>query len=417
LLYYTYLGGSDQDYGGQIALDGDGNVYLTGSTVSADFPNTSNAFETKIGGANNTDAIFTQDAVAVKLNPAASGTDSLVFSSFIGGTGIEAPTALALGPNGTMLVAGYTGSGDIVLADSTNTLQPGNRGGWDAFLYQIDPNAAAGSTLRFNTYFGGTSTDVATGVAVDATGAVYLSGYTFSEDFPLAGDTIQGYLNGFSNLWVAKLDLTQTGLGIMVYSSYLGGSFLDISEAMTLDSAGGLWLTGYTMSTDFPVTQNAYRPTYAGGASDVFVTRVDLAKPSAQAITYSTFFGGSGTDIAYGLALAGPGKVAITGYTQSSDLPVFGALPRNLLRSRMADAFVAELDSAVPGVSGLTYSTYFGGTNNDVGTQIAVGPSGSLYVCGYSGSKDLPTTDGSQKLSPYGSTSGFLLRVDKLPGE
>jgi hypothetical protein len=271
--------------------------------------------------------------------------------------------------------------------------------------------------LKFNTFFGGTSTDVATGLAVDASGMVYLSGYTLSEDFPVFGDNIQNYLRGFCNLFVAKLDLTKTGLGIMVYSSYLGGSGLDIAESMALDSAGGLWLTGYTTSNDFPVTLNAYQAGYAGGASDVFLTRVDLSKSGSQAITYSTYFGGSGTDVAYSVAPVAPGKVAVAGYSMSNDLPLAGALPVNQRRSLMADAFVAILDSTQLGSAALPYSTYFGATNNDVALQVTAAPSGGLYVTGYSGSRNLPTTDGSQKLSPFGSTSGFLLRVDPLPGE
>ena len=417
LLYYTYLGGVDQDWGGQIALDGDGNVYLTGSTVSFDFPKTANAFSTELGGAQNVDDVYNLDAVVMKLNPAAAGADSLVFSSFLGGTGSEAPRALALGPDGTMLVAGYTSSLDMVLVNQTAALQPGNRGGWDAFLFKIDPNAAAGEALKFNTFFGGTATDVATGVAVDASGAVYLSGYTYSEDFPVFGDNIQNSLRGFSNLFVAKLDLNRTNLDIMVYSSYLGSTGVDIAQAMAIDSAGGLWLTGYTMSDDFPVTPNAFRPAFGGGASDVFLTRVDLSIPGTQAITYSTYFGGSGAEVAYGLAPIAPGKIALAGYTLSKDLPLASALPVNQTRSLMADAFVAILDSTQSGTAALPFSMYFGGASNDVAGQVVSAPSGSLYVTGYSGSQNLPTTDGSQKQSPPGSTSGFLLRVDPISGE
>ncbi len=411
LLYFGYLGGIGNDWGGQIALDADGNVYLTGSTVSTDFPKTANAMQEKLGGPGNTASDFNQDAVAVKLNPAASGTDSLVFSTFIGGSKTETPTALALDRDRMMLVAGYTSSIDIspMVADG---LQPANRGGYDAFLFKIDPNAAAGQALKFNTYFGGNSTEVATGMAIDASGAVYLCGYSYSEqDLPVAGGALPSNLGLGGDGFIVKLDLTKPGLDKLVYASYLGGAGLDIPLAMTLDASGGVWLTGYTTSKDFPVTPDAFQM-QTGGASDVFLARLDLTVPS---ITYSTYFGGASTDIAYSLALAGPGQPVIAGYSYSNNLPLKGALPAGEKRIFGADAFVAILDTALAGADALAYSTYFGGGGNDVATAIVPLPSGSIYVSGYSSSRNLPVTDGSAKPSPSGSTSGFLLRLDQLP--
>ncbi len=417
LLYYTYIGGTDQDYGGQILVDHEGMVTITGSTVSFDFPVTDNAFSSQLGGAQNTDSVFNQDGVVVRINPASiSGADSLVFSSYFGGTGSETPTALAFAPDGTLLVVGYTASIDIDPIVSP-TLQPYNRGGWDAFLYAIDPYGAAGETLKFNTYFGGDSTDVATGVAADSSGAVYISGYTYSDDLPIAGDSYQGTLDSPGRAFLAKLDLTQTGLDTLVYATYLGGSVLDVAEAMKIDDAGGVWLAGYTLSPDFPVTPNAFHPVFSGGVTDVFVTRLDLSLPRDQAITYSTYFGGAGTDICYDLALLGAGKVAIGGYTLSNNLPVPGAPAAGQSRKALADAFVAVLDTSRTGPDALSYSMYFGGGNNDVATKLSADPAGNLYAIGYSLSKDLPVTDGSRKQSPFGSTSGFLLRLDKSPGE
>ncbi len=417
LLYWTYLGGADREWGGRIWVDPAGMVYATGSTVSFDFPKTANAVSDKLGGAKNTSAVYNQDAFVVKINPASpSGADSLVYGSYLGGGLLEVPTALAVDPSGKIYVAGYTSSVDIDPLVST-TLQPANRGGYEAFFYKIEPGAAAGASLLFNTYFGGRSTDVATGVGFDASGAVYISGYTFSDDLPIAGDCHQCVLNGGADAFLAKLDLTKTGLDTLVYASYLGGSGLDLAQSMAMDASGGIWLTGYTLSPDFPVTPDAYQPVYGGGAADAFLARVDLSRPPAEIITYGTYFGGSGTDIAYGLALLGNGKAAITGYTLSNNLPVIGAPASGETRALMADAFVAVLDTSVPGVGGLAFSTYFGGTNQDVGLNIAPDPAGNFYVVGYSYSRSLPVTDGNQKRSPFGSSSGFLLRLDKLPGE
>jgi len=246
---------------------------------------------------------------------------------------------------------------------------------------------------------------------------VYISGYTLSDDLPIAGDSYQSALSAPGNAFLAKLDLTKTGLDTLVYATYLGGSEWDVAETMKIDESGGIWLAGYTLSPNFPVTPNAFRPAYAGGATDAFVTRLDLSLPRNQVITYSTFFGGAGADICYDLGLLGAGKVALVGYTLSGDLPVLGAPASGLSRKSLADAFVAVLDTTRAGSDALSYSAYFGGGNNDVAVKVLADPAGSLYAIGYSLSKDLPVSNGSQKLSPSGSTSGFLLRLDRMPGE
>ena len=417
LLYWTYLGGTDQEYGGQIAVGPDGMVYVTGSTVSFDYPVTDSAFSKELGGAKNTGEVYNQDAFLVKINPASeTGTESLVFSSYIGGTKLEVPTALSLAPDGTVLVAGYTTSGDIdpMLLP---TVQQSNRGGTDGFVVKVDPSGAAGETLKYSSYFGGNGTDAVFGVGADAKGAIYLSGYSFSDDLPIAGDAYQGSLDAPGRAFLTKFDLSLTGLDALVYSSYFGGSVLDIAQAMQMDAEGGLWIAGYTLSQDFPVTPNAFRTVFSGGATDAFLMRLDLSLPRDQVITYSTYFGGTGTDVCYDLTLLGAGKVVLAGYTFSSDLPLFGAPASGQSRNLMADAFVAILDTAIPGSGALSFGTYFGGVNQDVALALAADPDGNLYAAGYTQSKGLSTTDGSEKQSPFGSTSGFLLRLDKQPGE
>jgi hypothetical protein len=219
-------------------------------------------------------------------------------------------------------------------------------------------------------------------------------------------------------LFVAKIDSSLSGLDRLVYCTYLGGSGVDLATAMRFDQSGGVWLTGYTTSEDFPVTSGAYQPKFGGGIATAFLARLDPSLPAAQALTYSTYFGGSGTDVAYGLALVGAGKVALAGYTESDDLPLKGALPAGQARKVGADAFVTVLDTTVAGANALVYSTYFGGESaKETASRIALSPTGSIFVSGYTGSSDLPVTDGSTRGSPSGSTTGFLLRLDPLPGE
>jgi hypothetical protein len=419
LLYWTYLGGSLEDRGGLIEVDASGKVYLTGTTFSSDFPVSSNALVSTAGG--------DLDGFAVKLDPDAAGTASLLYSTFLGGTrldasgnqtgGYDVTTALSVDAAGRMLVAGYTNSTQLTGIPS-DTLQASSQGGYEVMLFQIDPAAAKGQTLLFGTFLGGGSTDVATGVASDAAGAIYLSGYTMSGNFPIAGDSYQGGLNSASNLFVAKIDPSLSGLDRLVYSTYLGGSGVDVATAMRLDQSGGVWLTGYTTSEDFPVTSGAYQTKFGGGIANAFLARLDPSRPAAQALTYSTYLGGSGTDVAYGLALFEGGQVALAGYTESDDFPVKGALSTGQARVVGADAFVTVLDPAVAGTGALLYSTYFGGSSaTDVASRIALSPTGSIFVSGYTGSVDLPITDGSSRTTPSGSTTGFLLRLDPLAGE
>jgi hypothetical protein len=409
LLYYTYLGGGIEDRGGLIEVDSSGKVYLTGSTFSSDFPVSTNALISTAGG--------DLDGFAVKLDPSAEGKASLLYGTYLGGLGYDATTALAVDANGRMLVAGYTSSLQLTGVPS-DTLQASNQGGYETMLYQLDPAAAAGATLIFGTFLGGGGTDIATGVASDASGAIYLSGYTMSSNFPIAGDSYQGFLHSESNLFVVKIDPSRSGLDRLVYGTYLGGGGVDVATNMRMDPSGGVWLTGYTASRDFPVTSGAYQARFGGGITNAFLVRLDPSRPAAQALTYSTFFGGSGTDVAYGLALVGGGKVALAGYSLSDDLPVKGAQPAGQTRAWGADAFVALLDPAVAGSGGLVYSTYFGGDGaTDVASRIALSPTGSIFVSGYTGSSDLPVTDGSSRGSPSGSSSGLLLRLDPLPGE
>jgi hypothetical protein len=409
LLYWTYLGGSFEDRGGLIQVDASGKVYLTGSTFSSDFPVSSNALISTQGG--------DLDGFAVKLDPDAEGTASLLYGTFLGGSGYDVTTALSVDASGRMLVAGYSNSPQLN-GTSSDAVQFPNQGGYETMVYQLDPAAAAGGgTAIFGTFLGGGGTDIATGVASDASGAIYLSGYTMSSNFPIAGDSYQGALNSKSNLFVVKFDPSLSGLDRLVYGTYLGGSGVDVATNMLMDQSGGIWLTGYTTSADFPVTSGAYQPKFGGGIANAFLARLDPSLPAGRALTYSTYFGGSGTEVAYGLALVG-GKVALAGYTESDNLPVKGALLAGQARDVGADAFVALLDPSIAGPNALVYSTYFGGNSaTDVASRIAVSPTGSIFVSGYTGSSDLPVTDGSSRGTPSGSTTGFLLRLDPLPGE
>jgi hypothetical protein len=397
LAYWTQLGGTADDQAEAIAVDDAGFVYLAGSTASTDFPRLGAPLQTDFGGGT--------DAFVAMIRPADSGGDALWYSQFYGGGDTDIAYAVAVDSAGGVYIAGYTLSTTLTFADLQPT-QAAGQGGYEGFLVKIAP--AADKPLAFATYFGGSSTDVITALAVDAPDSIYFAGYTSSTNFPITDDGFQTQMGSGVDAFLVRLDLRYPGLDSLRYGTYLGGDGLDVVRAMKLDGAGGLWLAGYTSSRDFPVSPGAQRVALAG-ATDLFATRLDLARlTSPAAITYSTYVGGTDTDVLYGMTLAPGGRVALAGYTLSADFPLVGGAAAAISGPK---AFVALLDPAVAGPAALVYSARFGGSFLETATGVAADAAGQLFVAGFTTSFDFPVTDGSQKRSPGGATQGFLVEV------
>jgi hypothetical protein len=184
---------------------------------------------------------------------------------------------------------------------------------------------------------------------------------------------------------------------------------VDVPYAMAVTPNGKVWLAGYTLSTDLPLTPGSYRTTRSGDA-DVVLMRVDVNN-SANPVEFATLIGGRSTDIAYGMQLLTDGRLAIAGYTYSDDFPVVDSTPAPRLRPGTSDAFLAVLDPNVPGAASLTFSQVIGGTLSDWASSIAADPAGALFITGGATSRDLPTTDGTSKIAPPGSAQGFVVRA------
>jgi hypothetical protein len=260
LIYSTYLGGSGDELGGAIALDSSGNAYVTGSTTSTDFP-LLHPFQGHYTGNGNGGNAF-----VAKLNPSGS---ALVYGTYLGGTQADGAGAIAVDSSGSAYVAGSTSSQDFPLK---NPFQSVIVGGFHAFVTKFSP---AGDSLVYSTYLGGSGIDAAGSIAIDNSGNAYLTGSTTSRDFPTS-NPIQPNLacqspNCF-NAFVAELNPSGEGL---VYSSYLGGSGADNGTAIAIDSSGRVYVTGYTVSPDFPTTSVSFQPIF-GGAQDGFITKMDL---------------------------------------------------------------------------------------------------------------------------------------------
>ena len=405
LVYFTYLGGSGADTPYGMQLDAAGNVYLTGSTTSNDFP---------LGGtpalASNAGAT---DAFILKFNPSLAGANALVFSTYLGGADLDIGYAIDVDAKGFIYVTGTTKSMNFPL---TSTAYAAIRyGNADAFIARIDPTIGA---FTYSSYLGGELTEEGRAIAVAPSGIVYFAGDTVSTMFPLAGNSYQPTPFGGGDIFLAEMDLTKSGVDSLVYSTYLGGSGLDAVRKMIVDSSGKLLLTGYTLSPDLPVTQDALQSALKGIAN-VFVTRLDLAGAGNNIIVYDTYFGGSGGDVAYDITTDSTGAIYLTGYTNSIDFPV----TPDALQGKYGggfEVFASKLNLGGPGPGSVLYSTYTGQTSINVGYGIAVSPDGAIAVGGQSGSQDqLPSvnvTDNSiQPVFAGGPSDGFVQFLSTAP--
>jgi hypothetical protein len=401
ILYSAYLGGSGVDIPSQIVLDATNDIFVVGSTNSNNFPTTSGALEQDYSG--------NQDAFLTELNP---GGSALVYSTYIGGTRADFGTAVTLDAAGNAYVTGSTQSTDF---PTMNPLQISDAGLYDAFVTEVSPTGA----LVYSTYLGGSYSDYGTSIAVDSTGNVYVSGYTYSLDFPTQ-NALQPSLAGGSDIFLTKF---KPGSSALLYSTYLGGASNDVANAMVVDSGGYVYLTGSTQSGNFPVTVNAYQSSLLG-TSNVFLTKVAAGGAS---LIFSTLFGGSATDQANAMVADAAGNLYLTGFTQSTNFPQLDSFQAilgiagagtcgstndvNLPSSTVcADAFVAKFAS-----DGLpVYSSFLGGSNTDTGQAIAVDASGAAYVAGKTFSTNFSTTAGTFQWLFEGSSVNSNAFISKV---
>jgi hypothetical protein len=385
LAYSTFLGGVGGEHGLGVAVDGAGNAYVTGFTSSLDYP-TAGAFDPSQNG--NSDAFVT------KLD--ASGS-ALAYSTYLGGNGYDEGAAIAVDGNGSAYVTGQTQSGNFPTTPAAfDTTHFGFR---DAFITKLDPS---GSALAYSTYLGGAPDDEGFGIAVDASGNAYVTGRTRSPGFPTTPSAFDRRFNGgFYDVFVTKMDATGSAA---LYSTYLGGADWDEGVAIAVDEAGDAYVTGRTVSANFPTTAGAIDRSLAG-YEDAFVTKIRM---SESALAYSTYLGGDSFDEGFGIAVDGSGSAYVSGFTFSSDFPTTaGAFDRTHDGS---DAFVSKLDSLG---AGLVYSTYLGGTSADDASGVDVDGNGRAHVTGRTVSLDFPTTqDALDRTFNGGSWDAFVTTLD-----
>ncbi len=391
VLYSTFLGGSSTENATGIALDANGNVYVTGSTASTDFPTTAGAYKRTVNRG---------DAFIAKLN--ATGSD-LVFSTLLGGSGNEICYGIAADTANNVYVTGSTTSSDF--PTTAGAFQSSIRGGsFDAFVTKFN---ATGTQLVYSSFLGGSSNEEGLGIAVDTGNNAYLTGYTYSANFPTTAGAYQATFNGATNLSDAFIVKVNPAGSALTYSTLLGGKANDLANGIAIDAAGNAYVTGTTIGTtnDFPVTIGAFQTTYKGSnvpgpVTDAFVTKLS---PTGAALVYSTYLGGNGADQAFGIAVNAQGSAFITGSTSSSNFPT--ASNAFKIYAGAIDAFVAQLDAAGATVP---YASYLGGGGNDTGTGVALDNLSNIYVTGNTASPNFPVFPSAYQASTSGGQNAFL---------
>ena len=424
LSYSTYLGGTNVDIGTRVAVDSSGDAYITGLTSSTDFPNAAGTLNQGVGGPScSVRLLFTSqalspcpDAFVTKLSP---DGQTILYSTFLGGSRGDEATGISVDSSGNVFLSGSTVSPDFPI--TSGAFQTSLQGHSDAFVSKLN---ATGSGLLYSTFIGGSTDDMATGIATDSAGNASIAGVTFSSDFPATQGSYQATkatavcaqsLTSFSSpcpdAFVAKLNSAGSALA---YATYLGGNNYDGATSIALDGNGSAYVTGLTSSTDFPTTSGAFQVSPSGAtcgpASDPypcvqsFVTKLS---PAGDSLSYSTYFGGNGDTAGTGIAADSSGNAYFTGFSNATNLPstgqsfAMGTCGNATGSINCPDAFVAKLNSSG---SALSYMTYLGGTSYEFATDVRVDGSGDAFVVGATGSLDFPVT-GSPVQTDFGGGS------------
>ncbi|HEY6904996.1 MAG TPA: SBBP repeat-containing protein, partial [Candidatus Acidoferrales bacterium] len=420
--YATFLGSAGTDAAASIAVDSDGKIYVGGTTTSeSTFAETSGG----IGPADGPAEFF-----IAKINPGVTGPSSLVYLTFLGGSGSQSGGLIAVDGSGDAAIMGTTTSTDFPVTDlsvPTNGLISGS--GDDVIVSELDPT---GGHLFFSTIFGGSGAESLNGtggIAFDSSGDVYIASDTTttpvdsaSTDLPVTAGAYQTTWDGEASdgfLAIFQPPLASGGAATLKYCSYLGTNSAGAPGVggIAVDGSGNAYIAGWASSSagSFPST-NAFQASYGGGTSDAFLMKISPLGKGSQDLVYATLIGGSGSDRALAVALDSltTPNAYVTGTTQSPDFPVHGttgAYQSTLHTSAKANAFLAIVgQDGLSGQTSLKYSTYLGGSETDAGQGIAVAAQNAVYVTGQTTSWDFPWHDNLQPFN--GAGDAFVAKLD-----
>ncbi|MEN3040989.1 MAG: SBBP repeat-containing protein [Bacteroidia bacterium] len=377
------LGGGDADVAHDIALAPPNRLLVVGMTHSPTFPTTTGAYDTSHEGV---------DGFLTRLN---RSTGALEYSTFIGGTNTDEIYAIAIGASGELFLTGYTVSLTFpTTPGSYRPTKPSTGGDKDAFIVRL---SADGTTLLYGTYIGGNSIDEARDIAVDASGRVYIAGFTQSSasSFPVTPGAYDNSLGGTSDAFVVKLNPANGGVGDLLYGTYIGGSTGDEASCIAVDALGKAYVGGFTFSTNFPTVPGSFDLTAGSGGSG-FLVKLNA---TGSGLEYGTYIAGNNVTAVADLVIDKNGIVYLTGSTTATDFPTTPGSYDGTVQPISRDAFVMKLDPN-PGIQPalqLKFSTVVGRTGDVRGEAIAIDTNGNVYVAGkVSGTNvNFPTTSNS----------------------
>lgn len=380
LQYSTYLGQEGRDVAVSIATDRNGDIYMTGQTTSVRFQTDQKA-QPNPGGK--------LDAFVGKF----SGAGALLWMSYLGGNDNDIGRGIAVDDGGNAYVVGATSSPNFPTRGATNAEF---RGIWDAYIAKISPN---GQQFLYSTFIGGSGYDDAYSIAVDAEGNAYIAGQTLSFDFPAPNGFQRGAAGGGGDTFVTKISTTRQST---LYSTYVGGSGVDVATGIAIDPQGNAYVTGYTTSQIFPVLtplQGVY-----GGEQDAFLYKLN---PAGNSLVYSTFLGGTLEDLGFRVAVDSQGSAYVYGHTKSPGFPV-----RSAVQGTHGGGFDAFVTKVTPEGSATVYSTFLGGSLDEIAFgNIVVDPGGTAYINGYTSSTNFPTRNPIQASYGGGKYDAFVARI------
>jgi hypothetical protein len=443
LTYASYLGGSLTETGRGIAVDTQGCAYVTGTTTSVDFPVTPGAFQTTYGG--DTDAFVTKFAsngasliystyvggsgiepynfisldtegcayitgrtttTDFPITPGAFQTtsgsiyvtklapdgSSLIYSTFLGFSGAGTGNGIAVDSQGHAYVAGYTS--DLNFPVTPGAFQTTKLGVDSGFITKFSPD---GGSLIYSTYLEGSGQDIINDIAVDAQDYAYVTGITSSIDFPVTPGAFQT-TSTVNSAFITKLALDG---GALIYSTYLSGSAVTNGQSISVDSYGNAYVTGFVNGPGFPVTPGAFQTIYPGGFQNTFISKLS---PGGNSLIASTFLGGNSLDISRGGTLDAQGRIYVTGSTSSPNFPLTpDVIPSQ--RDGSSDIYISILS---PDLTNLLVSYCLG---SGVGYSIATGPEGAVYATGQTLSTEFPATPGAFQTTLNGASDAFVTKT------
>jgi roadblock/LC7 domain-containing protein len=391
LIYSTYIGGNYYNSGNSIAIDSSGNAYITGWTEASNFPTTSGAYQITLAGAQN--------AFITKLNSTGS---ALVYSTFIGGSGTDQGNSIAIDSSGNAYITGEAYSDLSNFPVTSGAFQTSLKGNMNAFVTKLNSN---GSALVYSTLIGGSGVrgDQGNSITIDGKGNVYITGYTYSSNYPTTSGAFQTTFSGNpseSNVFITKINSSGSAL---VYSTFIGSGVGAYGTSIAIDANENAYITGWAEGY-YPITSGAYQDTTLFGGG-VFITKINS---TGSALVYSSLIGDAfGNSIVTDVS----GNTYITGYA-SSDYPTTSDAYQITLGGEQ-NAFITKLNSTG---SALVYSTFIGGSGEfgDQGNSIAIDANGNAYITGEIASYNYPTTTGAFQTTLGGFQNAFITKLNIL---